>query len=98
MPNVPGLRRCGPGPWKGAPAGLIGADMTPKPAYQELMKLVKEEWWTELDAKTDPTGSASFRGFLGDYEIEVTADSLKPMRFPVTLIKREANHFDIKLP
>ena len=30
--------------WKGAPSGLLRADMTPKPAYHRLHKLIKEEW------------------------------------------------------
>jgi len=57
--------------WLGAPSGLIRADMTPKPAYERLMKLVKGTWWTgEQTLTTDPQGRVSFRGYLGDYAVE----------------------------
>ena len=59
------------GAWRNAPAGLLRKDMSPKPAYLVLQKLVKGEWWTgPLQLKTDAEGKARFRGFLGDYEIE----------------------------
>ncbi|MFA6299708.1 MAG: endo-1,4-beta-xylanase, partial [Nocardioides sp.] len=33
------------GAWLGAPAGLVRADGTQKPAYDALRHLVKDEWW-----------------------------------------------------
>jgi GH35 family endo-1,4-beta-xylanase len=58
------------GAWQGAPAGLIRKDMSPKPAYTELMKLIKGEWWTgPLKLKTDAAGKVSFNGFLGTYDV-----------------------------
>jgi len=62
------------GAWQGAPAGFLRRDMSPKPAYEELMRLIKGRWWTRLDAATDEQGSARFRGFLGDYRVTATAD------------------------
>ncbi len=64
--------------WQRAPAGLIGKDMTPKPAYRELMKRIKGQWWTSLVLETDDEGTAKFRGFLGDYRVTVTARGGKP--------------------
>jgi hypothetical protein len=60
------------GEWQGAPAGLVRADLTPKPVYHRLMELVKGKWWTIAQAETDETGEAHFRGFLGRYRITVT--------------------------
>jgi len=60
------------GEWQGAPAGLVRADLTPKPAYQRLMALVKGKWWTRLDAQADSDGVAQFRGFLGHYRVVAT--------------------------
>jgi len=59
------------GAWQGAPAGLLRKDMTPKPAYNRLMKLIHEEWWTREEVKTSFLGQASFRGFYGQYRLTV---------------------------
>ena len=57
--------------WLGAPSGLIRKDMSPKPAYETLMEMVRKEWWTGPTAlKTDATGNVRFHGFLGDYAVE----------------------------
>jgi endo-1,4-beta-xylanase len=59
------------GAWLGAPSGLLRKDMTPKPVYNALKKLIKEDWWTgPLQLRTDAAGKVSFRGFLGDYLFE----------------------------
>jgi GH35 family endo-1,4-beta-xylanase len=55
--------------WQRAPAGLIGTDMTPKPAYNELKKLIKGKWWTQTETTTNAAGKAKFRGFYGQYEV-----------------------------
>ena len=55
--------------WQGAPAGLVRADMTPKPAYEELERLIKSKWWTQAQTTVEAGGAARFRGFLGQYEV-----------------------------
>lgn len=59
------------GAWQGAPAGLLRADMSKKPAYDSLLKLVKGTWWSMGDVYTGMQGTASFRGFYGSYKIVV---------------------------
>lgn len=86
------------GAWKGAPAGLVRADMTPKPAYDELMKLVKGKWWTTLQTKSDDQGAVSFRGFLGDYEVQMSAPGCESVRLPITLAQGDENEFVVELP
>jgi GH35 family endo-1,4-beta-xylanase len=73
--------------WKGAPAGLVRADMSPKPAYDRLLKLVRGEWWTRAVATADSTGAARFRAFRGAHRITVeaggktvTAEAIIPVR------------------
>ena len=54
--------------------GLVRYDFTPKPAYNVLKNLFQKEWHTELekDAEGD-TGTLSFRGFYGKYDLEITS-------------------------
>ena len=61
------------GAWQKAPAGLIRADMSVKPAYERLRKLIKETWWTRTDTKTNTLGKITLQGFLGRYVIQVKA-------------------------
>jgi len=65
------------GAWQGAPAGLVRADMTPKPAYQQLMHLIKGKWWTKTEAKVEADSKARFRGFFGQYKVTVHSDGRK---------------------
>ncbi len=58
--------------WRNAPAGLLRKDMSPKPAYQQLKKLIHQDWWTTSDARSDNKGLCRFRGFYGDYRVTVT--------------------------
>jgi len=51
--------------------GLLRFDMTPKPAYFTLKRLITQEWHTACAVTTDPCGKAPFRGFYGDYTATV---------------------------
>jgi endo-1,4-beta-xylanase len=63
------------GGWLNAPSGLLRKDLSPKPAYEELLKLVKGEWWlSPTKMTTDASGQVTFTGFLGDYEVAVGDD------------------------
>ena len=58
------------GGWLNAPAGLLQKDGSSKPAYDELMKLVKGDWWiAPTRMKTNENGQIRFSGFFGDYEL-----------------------------
>ncbi len=58
------------GGWLNAPAGLLRKDGSSKPAYDELQRLVKGEWWLEpTRLGTDDKGEVQISGFLGDYEL-----------------------------
>ncbi len=82
--------------WMGAPAGLIREDMTPKPAYDRLMGLIKGEWWTAEDLKTDDRGEARFRGFFGDYEVTVETGA-RVVTAPLTVAREDANTVEVRM-
>ena len=48
--------------------------LNPKPVYYELEKLIKGEWWTNLDLSTGSQGNCRAKVFCGNYDIEVVAD------------------------
>lgn len=51
--------------------GLLRFDMSPKPAYFKMKELLTERWHTEASLITNENGEADFRGFFGNYEIEL---------------------------
>jgi GH35 family endo-1,4-beta-xylanase len=66
------------GAWLGAPIGLVRADGTPKPGYDALHHLIKEQWWlAPTTLVTDATGRISVSGFRGDYEIRAGGASTR---------------------
>ena len=54
--------------------GLLRFDLTPKPAYLELDNLINKTWHTTLNLTSNDEGVAEFRGFYGDYELEIIKD------------------------
>jgi GH35 family endo-1,4-beta-xylanase len=62
------------GAWQGAPAGLLRDDMSPKPAYEVLKKLIKDQWWTRAEVALHAGATAQFRGFFGDYRVTFVRD------------------------
>jgi endo-1,4-beta-xylanase len=58
------------GGWLNAPAGLLRKDGSAKPAYEELMKLIKGEWWVSpTKVMTNDKGEIHFSGFYGQYKL-----------------------------
>ena len=50
-------------------SGLLRRDMTKKPAYNALWKLIHEDWRTKLEVAADADGKVRFRGFKGRYRL-----------------------------
>jgi GH35 family endo-1,4-beta-xylanase len=69
------------GAWLGAPVGLVRADGSPKPSYDALHGLIKENWWMPpTPLRTNAAGQVAVTGFLGDYELSVAGVAA---RFPI---------------
>ena len=60
------------GSWLNAPGGLIRRDGSSKPAYDELLKRIKGEWWlSHVEKVTGDDGRITFAGFPGEYEVTI---------------------------
>lgn len=84
--------------WQRAPAGFLRKDMSPKPAYEILHKLIKENWWTRTSAETNSEGITRFRGTLGDYKVTVKTPDREAVTQAITLVRGEQNELTIRLP
>ena len=51
--------------------GLLRKDLSPKPAYDALWRLIHRQWHTQVEGRTDGTGGLALRGFLGRYRVTV---------------------------
>lgn len=51
--------------------GLLRFDMTPKPAFYAIKNLIENKWHTETTITTDADGNTQFKGFYGDYDLEI---------------------------
>lgn len=71
--------------------GLLRFDMTPKPAYYRLKKLLQETWHTEVETTTDQNGQLTFDGFFGEYEAEVCCPDGVPQKHTVTHCTQKNN-------
>jgi len=52
--------------------GLLRFDMTPKPAFYTIKNLIENKWHTQTQVTTDVDGKATFKGFYGQYDVEIT--------------------------
>ena len=86
------------GAWQGAPAGLVRKDMSPKPVYRRLLRMVKGEWWTQISGKTGPDGEMDCRGFYGTYRITATSRDGRAVSADVRLFKRDRRRVTLRLP
>ena len=74
---------------------LMRFDMTKKPVYHALKRLIREEWHTSLTTKA-VDGKATFRGFYGDYNIKIYADG-KTVERNISLSKGGTRDIKIKI-
>lgn len=54
--------------------GLLRFDLSEKPSYKILKKLITRDWNTDLTVFTDESGKAEFNAFFGDYVLKASAD------------------------
>jgi GH35 family endo-1,4-beta-xylanase len=76
-------------------AALYRRDWSEKPNGKVWRELLFEKWWTNAEVVTNAEGKAEVNGFLGDYEIEVTASGRTVTR-AIKLVK-EMEPVEIRL-
>lgn len=76
--------------------GLLRFDLTPKPAFEKIRELTQKVWHTEVSCVTDACGSLAFRGFYGDYAMEVTVDG-RTVTKSLTLAAGAEKHITITI-
>ena len=52
-------------------SAILNKDLSPKPAYEMLDRLINHEWKTRELMQTDDNGHIALRGFYGDYLVSV---------------------------
>jgi GH35 family endo-1,4-beta-xylanase len=77
--------------------GMLRVDLTPKPVYNALKKLIHEEWHTQIEGKTDINGKIKFSAFAGDYEIKVGDTSGWTSTVSITVDEHRTNEICIQL-
>lgn len=76
--------------------GLLRFDMSPKPAYYTIKNLIQKKWHTEEQLVSKENGQASFRGFYGEYDIEIEVDGKKIHR-AMNLSSKGSTEFQIEI-
>lgn len=76
--------------------GLFRFDLTPKPAYFTLKKMIQETWHTELQTATNEDGIAEFRGFYGEYELCITTED-NTVTKTINLSSKSDNEITVEL-
>jgi GH35 family endo-1,4-beta-xylanase len=77
--------------------GMLREDLSPKPVYEQLKRLIHEEWKTRASGTTDGEGRFSFRGFLGTYKVIIAIQG-KTIEKQFHLEKGKANELTVSLP
>ena len=86
----------GPGSENYYHGGLLRFDMSPKPAYFKMKELLTERWHTEQALATDDIGVAEFRGFYGNYDVEIMLNG-KIEKRTISLSKSGTNDFILSI-
>ena len=78
-------------------AGLIRADMKPKPLYERLLERVHGEWSTDLQASADRAGQVRARCTFGGYRVEATSAKGAPLVGAFDLCRKGPRAMEVKL-
>ena len=76
--------------------GLLRFDMTPKPAYYMIKDLIEKRWHTEEEITTNDKGEAEWKGFYGEYDVEIIKDG-KVINKKINFLSKGQKRFEIEV-
>ena len=71
--------------------GLLRYDLSEKPAYKTLDRLINHEWRTDTTVTTDENGFVVLNGFYGDYDLTLDGKTVS-----LPLVKNAVRNLDVK--
>jgi GH35 family endo-1,4-beta-xylanase len=85
------------GAWQRAAAGWLRTDMSPKPVYERLAALIKGEWWTKTEGRTDAKGEFATRAFFGTHRLTTQLPSGQSAVKEVRWERGKENRFEVSM-
>ena len=82
---------------KPAAAGFLHQDTSPKPVYDRLLSLIKGEWWTRTEGRTNAKGEFATRAFFGTHRLTARLPVGRTVTKEVHWQRGGANHFDVRV-
>jgi hypothetical protein len=76
--------------------GLLRFDLSAKPAYFKIKELIQKRWHTEEKLISNESGAVNFRGFYGDYDVEIALNG-KNVTKEIKLSKKSDNIFVLEV-
>lgn len=73
--------------------GLVTRAFKPKPAYQAVRNLVRDEWTTRETVTFDPQKPCYLRGFYGTYDVKIKLPDGRVETATARLVKDRKNRF-----
>jgi len=77
--------------------GLLDADLNPKLSYFALKNLI-DSWTTSGTGITNENGEFEFRGFAGDYDVNIKASSGQSLNTTIHLSEQITSEYTIEFP
>ena len=82
----------------GVPAGLLRADLSAKPAYEALDRLINVEWRSRSESMCDALGKVTFRGYFGRYRVRAVLPNKETATWTVELRSDGPRDVDLLYP
>jgi hypothetical protein len=70
--------------------------MSPKPAYDRLQELIKKQWWTNTEGRTNEQGEFATRAFYGTHLLTAQLPGGRSISQEVRWRKGQLNRFELR--